>query len=98
MQKEEFLVQLNKWVIEVKCHFAQELDILQKLEFVDWIQKLGLGNHFEREIDEFLETIFVSAKNFNKISVQQNMHVSTLCFKLLRQHGYNIFPSGNYLF
>ena len=91
-------MQLNKWVTEVKCHFVQELDILKKLEFVDWFQKLGLANHFEKEIDEFLETIFISAQNFNKISDRQNMHVSTLCFRLLRQHGYNVFPSGNYLF
>ncbi|WJX49721.1 alpha-farnesene synthase [Trifolium repens] len=91
--KEEFAMQLNKWVIEVKCLFVQNLDVLQKLELVDWIHKLGLVNHFEKEIDEFLQTIFVSAQNFNKFNVQDNMHLSTLCFKLLRLHGYHIFPA-----
>ncbi|CAI8596204.1 unnamed protein product [Vicia faba] len=91
--KEEYAMQLNKCVIEVKCIFVQELDVMQKSELVDWIQKLGLANHFEKEIDDFLQTIFLSAQNFNKFSVQQNFHVSTLCFRLLRQHGYNIFPA-----
>ncbi|XP_058734793.1 alpha-farnesene synthase-like [Vicia villosa] len=91
--KEEYALQLNKWVIEVKFIFVQDLDFMQKIELVDWIQKLGLANHFEKEIDEFLQTIFVSAQNFNKLSEQENMHVSTLCFRLLRQHGYDVFPT-----
>lgn len=81
-------------MIEVKFIFAQDLDFMQKIELVDWIQKLGLSNHFEKEIDEFLQTIFVSAQTINKLSEQENMHVSTLCFRLLRQHGYDVFPSG----
>ncbi|CAJ2655110.1 unnamed protein product [Trifolium pratense] len=92
-EKEEFAMQLNKWVIEVKCLFVQELDVLQKLELVDWIHKLGLASHFEKEIDEFLQTIFVSAQNFNKFKVKDNMHMSTICFKLLRLHGYHVFPA-----
>ncbi|WJX43662.1 alpha-farnesene synthase [Trifolium repens] len=98
--KEEYAMQLNKWVVEVKFHFVQELDVLQKLELVDWIHKLGLASHFEKEIDDFLQTIFISAQNFNKFSVQDNMHMSTLCFKLLRLHGYHVFSSdilSNYL-
>ncbi|CAL5211665.1 unnamed protein product [Lathyrus oleraceus] len=91
--KEEYAMQLNKWVIEVKCIFVQELEVTPKIELVDWIQKLGLAGHFEKEIDEFLQNIFVSAQNFNKFSVQDNMHVSTLCFRLLRQHGYHVFPA-----
>lgn len=88
-------MQLNKQVIEVKGLFVQELGVLQKLELVDWIQKLGLANHFQEEINEFLETIFVSVKNRNNIaSVLENLHESALCFKLLRQHGYEVLP-GN---
>jgi hypothetical protein len=90
LQKEEYAMQLNKWVVEVKCHFVQEFDVLQKLELVDWIHKLGLASHFEKEIDDFLQTIFTSAQNFNKFSV----HMSTLCFKLLRLHGYHVFSEG----
>lgn len=94
-QKEEFRMQLNKQVIEVKGLFVQELGVLQKLELVDWIQKLGLANHFQEEINEFLETIFVSVKNRNNIaSVLENLRESALRFKLLRQHGYEVLP-GN---
>lgn len=63
MQKEEFAMQLNKLVAQVKCLFVKESDILHKLQLADWIQKLGLANHFGKEIDEFLQTIFVSHQN-----------------------------------
>lgn len=93
-QKEEFGVQLDKRVIKVKDLFVQETSVLQKLELVDWIQKLGLANHFHKEVNEFLETIFASVKNCNNPSVKENLHAATLCFRLLREHGYKVLP-GN---
>ncbi|XP_061352688.1 alpha-farnesene synthase-like [Gastrolobium bilobum] len=99
-QKEEFSTQLNKLVIEVKGLFVQEVDVLQKLEFVDWIQKLGLAIHFQKEINEFLETVLVYFKNSNNPTIiGQNLQVTALCFRLLRQHGHNVLPGilGNFL-
>ncbi|KAK7263936.1 hypothetical protein RJT34_31535 [Clitoria ternatea] len=91
--KEEFLVKLNQQVIEVKGLFVQEVDVLQKLELVDWIQKLGLASHFQMEIDDIVESIFVYVKNNNlNHSVEENSGASALCFRLLRQHGYKVLP------
>lgn len=94
VQEEEYIMQLNKQVIEIRGRFVQESEILKKLELVDWIQKLGLTNHFGKEINEFLDTISISIKNNKNPSMQENVHASALCFRLLRQHGYEVFP-GN---
>ncbi|TKY66723.1 (E,E)-alpha-farnesene synthase [Spatholobus suberectus] len=86
-------MQLNKRVMEVKGLFVQEAGVLKKLELVDWIQKLGLVNYFQKEINEFLESLLVYVKNRHiNPSVEQNLHVSALCFRLLRQHGYPVLP------
>ncbi|XP_029127248.1 alpha-farnesene synthase isoform X2 [Cajanus cajan] len=91
--KEEFVIQLNQLVMEVKGLFVQETCLLKKLELVDWIQKLGLTNYFQKEINEFLESILVYVQNGNiNPNVEQNLHVSALCFRLLRQHGYPVLP------
>ncbi|WVZ03401.1 hypothetical protein V8G54_024207 [Vigna mungo] len=82
--KEEFVMVLNKLVMEVKSLFAQETSILKQLELVDWIQKLGLANYFQKEINGFLESI--------NLSEEQDLHVSALCFRLLRNHGYAVLP------
>ena len=96
-QKEEFDMELKKLVIKVKGLFAQEMDVLQKLELVDWIQKLGIANYFQKEINDALETILVSVKNNNNFITHDNLHGSALCFRLLRQHGYNVQPAGQQL-
>ncbi|KAK7312118.1 hypothetical protein VNO77_35726 [Canavalia gladiata] len=87
--KEEFVMLLNKRVVEVKGLFNHEMSISQKLELVNWIEKLGLANHFQKEINEFLEYAFVYVKN---PSEEENLHLFALCFRLLRQHGYKVSP------
>jgi len=83
--------------MEVKNLFLQENDILKQLELVDWIQKLGLANHFRKEINGFLESITVYVKTSNLNPSTEHLHVSALCFRLLRNHGYAVLP-GNKAF
>ncbi|KOM51223.1 hypothetical protein LR48_Vigan08g205000 [Vigna angularis] len=91
--KEEFVMVLNKLVMEVKSLFARETNILKQLELVDWIQKLGLANHFQKEINGFLESIHAYVKTSHvNTSEEQDLHVSALCFRLLRNHGYAVLP------
>lgn len=93
-QKEVFSIRLGMLVIKVKELFYQEMGVLQKLELVDWIQNLGLADHFQEEIKESLESTLVSFKNKNHRSLDKNLHVTALCLRLLRQHGYEVLP-GN---
>ncbi|KAK7341145.1 hypothetical protein VNO80_24070 [Phaseolus coccineus] len=90
--KDEFATLLNKRMLEVKSLFLQEEDILKKLKLVDWIQKLGLANHFQTEINGFLESIAVYVKTSNLNLSSEHLHVSALCFRLLRNHGYAVLP------
>ncbi|KAK7258199.1 hypothetical protein RIF29_32718 [Crotalaria pallida] len=83
--KEEFGMQLDHRVNKIKDLFIEERGVLQKIELVDWIQKLGLANYFTKEINDFLETTIDSIK-------EENLHVAARCFRLLRQHGYKISP------
>ncbi|XP_020237603.1 alpha-farnesene synthase [Cajanus cajan] len=91
--EEEYVMQLKKQVIDVKDLFGQEVGDLRKLELVDWIQKLGLANHFQKEINDLLESMFVYVKSGNNNpSTAQHIHVFALCFRLLRQQGYTVDP------
>ncbi|CAJ1934183.1 unnamed protein product [Sphenostylis stenocarpa] len=97
-QKEGSVMLLNKHVMEVKSLFVEETSILKKLELVDWIQKLGLANHFQNEINGFLESILVYVKSSNiNPSSEQNLHVPALCFRLLRNHRYAVLPGNSSL-
>ncbi|KAE9593484.1 putative alpha-farnesene synthase [Lupinus albus] len=91
--KEESDIELVRMLIEVKGIFVEKSGVLQKLELVDWIQKLGVANYFEKEVREFLESTNLSFKNNkNPISAEESLHVAALSFRLLRQHGYKVSP------
>jgi len=97
VQKDEFVAVLNKRMMEVKSVFVQEKDIFKKLELVDWIQKLGLANHFQKEINGFLESLAVHVKTSTFNLSSEHLHLSALSFRLLRNHGYAVLP-GNKAF
>ncbi|KAF5472878.1 hypothetical protein F2P56_009546 [Juglans regia] len=71
---------------------AVELDSLAKtLELIDSLEKLGLAIHFEVEIKEALATIAISIKQKNgNLNGEDDLYATALCFKLLRQHGYDV--------
>lgn len=71
--------------------FVENLDALAKLELIDSIQKLGLSNLFEEEIKEALNKVVV-IKNHH--SIKDDLYVTALCFRLLRQHGYKASSQG----
>ncbi|GAB2227624.1 hypothetical protein Droror1_Dr00009450 [Drosera rotundifolia] len=58
-----------------------------KLNLIDAVQRLGLSYHFEEEINEILEHIFVHGDNSIGDS---DLHQTALMFRLLRQHGYRV--------
>ncbi|KAI9083037.1 hypothetical protein K1719_034941 [Acacia pycnantha] len=67
----------------------------QKLNLIDWVQRLGVSYQFEREIEEALAKIHnIYTNNDNNHITQDeddnNLHSVALLFRLLRQHGYPI--------
>ncbi|XP_028807701.1 probable terpene synthase 2 [Neltuma alba] len=66
---------------------------LEKLEFIDWVQRLGVSYHFEHEIEEALariHSIYTSNSNVIRQDGGDNLHFVALLFRLLRQHGYPV--------
>ncbi|XP_009794139.1 vetispiradiene synthase 3-like [Nicotiana sylvestris] len=92
---------------QVAEKYAQEIEVLkeqtrsmllatgQKLDetmnLIDVIERLGIGYHFEKEIDEILEHIYNENTNFEGDDYN-DLCTSALQFRLFRQHGYNISP------
>ncbi|XP_020554155.1 germacrene-D synthase-like [Sesamum indicum] len=59
-----------------------------KLELIDAIQRLGVGYHFEEEIDKFLQ--FTHDTYLEYSSKDNDLRIVALRFRLLRQHGYPV--------
>ncbi|XP_020554144.1 germacrene-D synthase-like [Sesamum indicum] len=62
--------------------------LYHKLELIDAIQRLGVGYHFEEEIDKFLQ--FTHDTYLEYSSKANDLRIVALRFRLLRQHGYPV--------
>ncbi|RVW72522.1 Isoprene synthase, chloroplastic [Vitis vinifera] len=72
-----------KWMIHEKS--AEPLTLL---EFIDDIQRLGLGYRFENDIKRSLDKILLlEGSNAGK---GESLHHTALRFRILKQHGYKV--------
>ena len=69
------------------------VDPLEQLELIDILQRLGLSHHFEGEMKRILEGLYNNDQSGDTWR-KENLYATTLKFRLLRQHGYNI-SQGN---
>lgn len=88
MQNKKYISQSQKLKQEVKCIFAETVNTLAKLELIDSMQKLGVANYFEEEINEALSTLL--STKYENPTIEEDFYATALCFRLLRQHGYNV--------
>lgn len=87
-QDEKYGAQSQQLKQEVDCLFAETVNTLAKLELIDSIQKLGLSHYFEEEIKEALSTLLCI--KYKNPTVEEDFYATALCFRLLKQHGYNV--------
>ncbi|XP_017972632.1 PREDICTED: (-)-alpha-terpineol synthase-like [Theobroma cacao] len=66
----------------------KEINLLEQLELIDSLQRLGLSYHFENEIKTILDSI--SADHIYVAWKKDNLHAIAIEFRLLRQHGYKV--------
>ncbi|CAN0878474.1 Probable terpene synthase 3 [Linum grandiflorum] len=59
--------------------------VSEKLKLIDVVERLGIGYHFEAEIEEQLEHVYNGGDN-----VHDDLSTVALQFRLLRQHGYSV--------
>ncbi|XP_058071038.1 alpha-terpineol synthase, chloroplastic-like [Magnolia sinica] len=85
------LERLEKLKEEVRRTLQEAVGLLDQLELVDCIQHLGVGYHFDKEIKETLKMISTEPNNAGLI--ERDLYATALCFRLLRQHGYQV-PQG----
>ncbi|WCJ20349.1 Alpha-farnesene synthase [Euphorbia peplus] len=84
--EEEYVREAEKLKGEVQKLLNETVDLCGKLELVDCIRKLGLGNYFEDEVKKVIDTIKASFD----LNLEQDLYITSLRFKLLRLHGYDV--------
>ncbi|XWS51961.1 hypothetical protein CRYUN_Cryun11dG0026600 [Craigia yunnanensis] len=57
----------------------------QRLPLIDAVQRLGVSYHFEKEIEDALETIYHDSND-----VENDLYTTALRFRLLREHGFDV--------
>nr|WNI01952.1 terpene synthase [Psidium guajava] len=72
---------------EVKHLFDREMNHVAKLEFIDAVQRLGLGYHFHMKIKDALHSIHSKTRD---AQLSDDLYATSLRFRLLRQHGYDV--------
>ncbi|XP_050371154.1 (-)-germacrene D synthase-like [Argentina anserina] len=73
-----------------KMLMAPEESIHGKMSLIDDITRLGVPHHFQGEINEILQTIHKNPCHGTDLQYDEDLHFTSLRFRLLRQQGYNI--------
>ncbi|KAK2665423.1 hypothetical protein Ddye_003997 [Dipteronia dyeriana] len=82
---EELKEQVRKELLGIVKHS------LSQLNFIDVIERLGLGYHFETEIRQVLQHLNNTYNDGDHAHQEfDDLHTAALRFRLLRQHGYHV--------
>nr|BBD88588.1 beta-caryophyllene synthase [Zanthoxylum piperitum] len=68
---------------------ASKFRIDEIITLVDELQRLGVAYHFENQIKEALQSIYINSNNDVKDD-HNDLYKVALCFRLLRQQGYKV--------
>lgn len=60
------------------------------LDFIDEVQRLGISRHFKNEIEEILQQIHKNSYGGDEEENDDDLHTTSLRFRLLRQQGYKV--------
>ncbi|KDP46461.1 hypothetical protein JCGZ_12944 [Jatropha curcas] len=64
-------------------------ELIENIEFINLLYRLGISYHFEAEIEEQLNHIFIALPNIIHDN-NYDLYTSALLFQVLRQHGYKM--------
>ncbi|KAK9062689.1 hypothetical protein SSX86_019878 [Deinandra increscens subsp. villosa] len=84
-------VNVNNMIIELKENIRRtltmNLDPTRTLKLIDTIQRLGVGYHFQEEIEGILE-------KFTQVLLEDDLYTVALLFRLRRHNGLPTNPEG----
>ncbi|KAF6144701.1 hypothetical protein GIB67_006193, partial [Kingdonia uniflora] len=89
LQGETCTDQSNELKEGVRVMFKRAVRTLAQLELINVVERLGLGYLFEEEIDRSLQRIYGNIEKDN-YWMKENLYATSLCFRVLRQHGYQV--------
>lgn len=88
LQEEAYSKRHDELKGEVKMMLNKVMKDQDQLIMVDVLQRLGVSYHFEQEIRNILENFHY--KSFKgKATLEKDLFLTALQFRLLRQNGYN---------
>ncbi|CAA0835948.1 1-8-cineole synthase 1- chloroplastic [Striga hermonthica] len=85
----ECVKQAEKLKSHVKVIIDETENQLDRLEFIDDLQRLHISNHFEDRVEAILKNIYQTIECHEQYT-NKDLHVTALKFRLLRQHGYHV--------
>ncbi|KAK4538973.1 hypothetical protein RGQ29_032093 [Quercus rubra] len=89
---QEYERRVQKLKEDVRITFANAVESVATFELIDNANKLGLASHFDMEIKKALDTIASTKKKIS--SPEEDLYTTALCFRLFRQHGYEVSQEG----
>ncbi|MCD7449959.1 hypothetical protein HAX54_002676 [Datura stramonium] len=87
MQEIETLKEQTRSMLSDAC----ERTLVEKLNLIDIVERLGIAYHFEKQIEDMLDQIYNADPNF-EAHEYDDLTTLSVQFRILRQHGYNISP------
>ncbi|CAA0821086.1 Alpha-humulene/(-)-(E)-beta-caryophyllene synthase [Striga hermonthica] len=81
-------VQVLKSKVESMLKTASEGNIVDAIDLIDTLERLGVSYHFEKEIEEIVQQLFNLNTNYEDESF--DLHAVALHFRVFRQHGHRI--------
>nr|AFP23130.1 monoterpene synthases [Picrorhiza kurrooa] len=85
----EYLELADELKKRVKIIMDETEDQLDQLELIDTLQRLDISHHFDDEVRNILENIYMTGK-FHDTQIKKDLYTTALKFRILRQHRYPI--------
>nr|QEY10190.1 terpene synthase 6 [Scutellaria barbata] len=85
--EEKYSRRASELTMQVKKMLDKEMDVVQQLELIDDLQRLGISYHFNNKIDKILNRIYVEHKMRRN---EDDLYSTALEFRILRQHGFKV--------
>ncbi|KAK8589122.1 hypothetical protein V6N12_023528 [Hibiscus sabdariffa] len=85
LEYEELKEQVRRMLVTSMDYPSQILDL------IDAVQHLGVAYHFQREVEDALQIIFLHHCNYVQVDDDEDdLYITSVRFRLLREHGFTI--------